>query len=99
MKKQVKSEPVIGKLQDENAQRDAIHIAVAPVVAGGDLLPGESIGLVNGTAKPVTSPIGIVDPFLKDTVLKGERFLMFLYPNTITSITQISIPKNLFFYT
>jgi hypothetical protein len=76
----------VGRLIDEHEQRDAIHIAIAPVVASEKLFPGQDIGLVNGNACVCTKPIGIVDPFLKAPVFPEQRFFMFLYPNTITSL-------------
>lgn len=77
----------LGKLIDENAKRDAIHIAVAPGVAAEQLAPGEHVGILDdGTFGRSKSPIGIVDPFLTGRIFKGERFWMFLYPNTITSL-------------
>ena len=80
----------LGKLiEDENEQRDAIHIAVAPVVAGEIMAPGTRIGLVGGSSETVgidADHIGIVDPFLSGAVFKGDRFWMFLFPNTITSL-------------
>ena len=36
----------IGQIIEVPRERDAIHIAVAPVVANGPLLPGEAIGLL-----------------------------------------------------
>lgn len=79
----------IGKLIEGDAARDAIHIAIAPVVAGQQLQPGELIGLQSAgsdVAVVCANPIGIVDPFLKTTVVVGRRFYMFLLPNTITSL-------------
>lgn len=81
----------LGKLiTDANEQRDAIHIAVVPVVALQALDPGEHICLVDGSNELVCSTdgdhIGIVDPFLDNSVRAGERFWMFLLPNTITSL-------------
>jgi hypothetical protein len=78
----------IGKLLQGEQERDAIHIAVAPVVAGHGLSAGTHIrfnneGLAVGTN---SDAIGIVDPFLVHPVHAGERFWMFLYPNTITSL-------------
>jgi len=72
----------LGQLITEPRQRDAIHVAVAPVTAAERLLPGMPCGLA-GTR---VNPIGIVDPFLKDMVEPAQEFWLFLYPNTITSL-------------
>lgn len=81
----------IGKIIDDGttAQRDAIHVAIAPVVAWERLSPGQRIGFINDnceTVGEVDKPIGIVDPFLTLEVRQGQRFWMFLLPNTITSL-------------
>lgn len=78
----------LGQLITEEAGRDAVHVAVAPVIANERLQPGQDIGLVEGqeVVGVVDDPIGIVDPFLKNPVVKGQRFWLFLYPNTITSL-------------
>lgn len=87
-----KTTPKIGAVIDETAQRDAIHIAVAPVVATQILRAGDHVGLVAGTvnevagAGPSIPSLGIVDPFLRQYVQVGERFYLFLYPQTITSL-------------
>lgn len=90
------NETTLGQLISEEAvlfaapQRDAIHIAVAPVMAGEDLMPGQHIGFVMGTNSIVGSKaeklIGVVDPFLKEPVKEKQRFYMVLYPKTITSL-------------
>lgn len=77
----------IGKLIECERFKDAIHIAVAPVTAAERLAPGQDIGLVApDTAGRSNTPIGIVDPFIKGLILPGQRFYMFLYPGTITSL-------------
>lgn len=81
----------LGKIISADQHRDAIHIAVAPVVAEAKLAPGQDIGFVEaGNTEKVGTVcenyIGIVDPFLKRCVFQGERFWMFLYPYTITSL-------------
>ncbi len=82
----------LGRLITTPQGRDAVHIAIAPVTAYCDLEPGEDIGFVeNGNTELVgvvhsQKTIGIVDPFIMGTVRKGERFFMFLYPDTITSL-------------
>lgn len=71
-----------------NAVRDAIHIAIAPVIANEGLKPGEHIGFALGSTTHMErsdSPIGIVNPFGK-RVVKGESFYLCLYPDTVTDM-------------
>jgi hypothetical protein len=81
--------PNIGELCTDDARRDAIHFAVAPVEAATDLRPGEYVGVTQGRASPHATPVGIVDPFFQGQVKKGQRFWLFLYPNTITSLRHV----------
>ena len=79
----------IGHVIDQPQERDAIHIAVAPMLASQRLSPGQPVGLAEGTADHATSagkPIGIVDPFLTAPVRAGDRFWLFLFPGSITSL-------------
>lgn len=81
----------LGKLITKPENRDATHIAIAPVVSMDKILkPGQHVGLVEGCNDKVTafpsSFIGIVDPFLKEEVRKNQEFWLFLYPNTVTSL-------------
>lgn len=81
------SDVTVGKLVSEYANRDAIHVAIAPVEADEPLLPGTHIGLAaDGKADSKAKPIGIVDPFLKQAVKSGQRFYLFLYPKTVTGL-------------
>lgn len=80
---------VLGKLAPEYAKRDAVHVAIAPVVADQRLAPGQRVGFVDDARTSVgvcPKPLGIVDPFLGRPVEKGERFYLVLFPNTITSL-------------
>ena len=83
----------LGQLIEPGAIRDAVHIAVAPVIAATKLYPGDHIGFVIDDGETVGRDpsvlIGIVDPFLKKPARAGERFWMFLYPNTITSLKHV----------
>lgn len=83
--------PNIGHLIEGQAFRDAIHVAVAPVEAGEDLPPGQRVALHSGKAYADVweKCIGIVDPFLKELVQKGERFWLFLYPGSIESLRHV----------
>lgn len=83
----------IGQIITTPQQRDAIHVAVVPVIAGQMLYPGEHVGLIKGEAwstlkdkKPGLVSIGIVDPFLKANVAPKESFWLFLYPGTVTDL-------------
>lgn len=82
----------LGELIEEgrDVHRDAIHIAVAPVVAAEKLVAGQHVGLVDNDVNRVTSKtkdyIGIIDPFLRCNVRKDERCWLYLYPGTITSL-------------
>lgn len=83
------SEPIttIGQILEGEQERDAIHIAIAPVVASHSLQAGDHVGLNEShEADDEAAPIGIVDPYLKGKVKKGQRVWLFLYPNTITSL-------------
>lgn len=90
------SETVLGSiLNDTHVIRDAIHIAVAPVIAGEILKPGTHIGFVDkknnvvGGVRKGVKAIGIVDPFLRDDVNTGQLFYICLYPRTITSLRHL----------
>lgn len=79
----------LGRILTGENHRDAVHIAVAPAVAETDLSPGTDVGFMGKGPKVVgysRTPIGIVDPFLKESVKAGEQFYVFLYPQTITSL-------------
>lgn len=84
--------PNIGELCHENPLRDAMHFAVAPVEASVRLRPGCHVGLTEDGEAEISSTkdcIGIVDPFLKEWVEVGQRFWLFLYPNTITGLRHV----------
>lgn len=79
----------IGELVQGDPGRDAIHIAVAPVEAQWELGPGRPVTL-NPAGKAIgcsyEKAVGIVDPFLRGQVSPGQKFWLFLKPNTITSL-------------
>jgi hypothetical protein len=89
----------IGKIiLSTDQQRDAIHVAVAPVKADRVLKPGTHISInADGFTDLNGRRVGIVDPFLKEPVKAGEMFWLFLYPGTITSLrhdwTHPGVPK------
>jgi hypothetical protein len=86
----------LGTIIDINKEkRDAIHLGVEPIVAGMILQRGAHIGIgPNGKAydanyMPELKAVGIVDPFLRDKVKKGEAFWLIVYPRQITSLRHV----------
>ena len=84
----------IGKKLKGGEGRDAVHFAVAPVIAKGFLRAAERVKLVPGTTDTVMAwnyddepPVGIIDPFLDcHYVTDGDRCWLFLFPSTITGL-------------
>ena len=79
----------LGQIIEGEQHRDAIHIAVAPVEAAEQFVPGQRVGLLadgRASGKPFVDKIGIVDPFLRTDVEAGQRFWLWLTPYTITSL-------------
>ncbi|MFM0044072.1 hypothetical protein [Paraburkholderia sediminicola] len=81
----------LGTIISENEKRDAIHLAVEPVIAAHLLQPGDDVGLLpDGTASTDgVKLVGIVDPFLKEPVGEGEHFWLVVYPRQITSLRHV----------
>lgn len=77
------SDVTLGSIITGEHARDAIHIAVAPVIAGEDLNPGDHITSPDKNGRCFKGKSGIVDPFLRQRVKAGQRFWMCLYQNTV----------------
>jgi hypothetical protein len=77
----------------EHGERDAIHLAVEPVIAGEKIRPGENIGIRAGKAYAksalVDKHLGIADPFLKEQIQPGQKFWLVVYPRQITSLRDV----------
>ncbi len=72
-------------------KRDAIHLAVEPVIAGDTMRPGDHVTVTEGVAT-LTDPgkgLGIVDPFLPGLVRKGQRFWFVMYPRAVHSLRHV----------
>lgn len=85
------SQLMLGKSLYGERHRDAIHVAIAPVEVTEEMKPGERVRFVGeGTEKVCKAgegdAVGIIDPFVRYTVYQGQRYWLFLYPGTITSL-------------
>lgn len=78
----------LGQIITTPQNRDAIHIAVVPMVAGHTLHRGECVRIEGGKAVTAldAARVGVVDPFLSGTVAEGQTFWLFLNPGSITSL-------------
>jgi len=79
----------LGTVIGESERRDAIHLAVEPVIAGERLYCGQHVGILDGKANTKAKHVGVVDPFLKEGVEIGQRFWLVVYPRTITSLRHV----------
>ncbi len=81
----------LGTIIDNTQKRDAIHLAVEPVIAGENLYPGAHITVKDGVATmtKVGQGLGIVDPFLPELVQKGQRFWFVMYPRAVHSLRHV----------
>lgn len=86
---------LMGKLIPAGTKRDAVHIAVAPVVnryhrnlSAGDHVAWHPDHVGTGVIQAGSGrkAIGIIDPYLSCTMGPGERCFLFLYPMTTTSL-------------
>jgi hypothetical protein len=79
----------LGTIIGPNERRDAIHIAVEPVIAKRHLRPGDHVRADGDLAVVESEGVGIVDPFLLNTVKPGERFWLLIYPRQIHSLRHV----------
>jgi hypothetical protein len=80
----------IGTILDESGQRDAIHVAVISVIASQSLKAGEDVGfLEDGTVGKIATHVGVVDPFLKSYLKKGDKFWLAIYPRQVTGLRHV----------
>lgn len=83
----------LGMIHFKPENRDAIHLAVEPVEAAFDLMPGQRIYIEEGKAYSSLGGNsryhGIVDPFLVRGPKKGERFWFIMAPRVVTSLRHV----------
>lgn len=80
----------LGTIIGPHEKRDAIHLAVIPIMAPDEISPGQHVDREGYlTNKYSERAVGIVDPFLKNPVNAGEWFWVVLYPRQITSLRHV----------
>ncbi len=82
----------LGELAPEGAGRDAVHIAVLPIMAGENLGPGDKVRILDGRAFGWSTGegyVGVVDPYLDQIVGTGQTFFLFVRPRTITGLRHV----------
>lgn len=79
---------MLDKPPTESDERDAIHMAVIPAVAGCRLMPGQPVVIKDDVAFASLgiSPVGVVNPFRSSIVEVGDRFWLCLKPGTVTGM-------------
>lgn len=78
-------------LEPDVGGRDAVHVAVISAKAGQKLMPGQHVGVAGNDTDVIVNSglsqsVGIVDPYLEAMVQPGQRFWLYLYPRSITSL-------------
>jgi hypothetical protein len=78
----------LGTIIGPNEKRDAIHLATIPVIAKTTVYPGQHVDK-EGNPTNTKNSVGIVDPFLTQTVYPGSWFWLIIKPRTITSLRHV----------
>ena len=85
--------PELGKVFTSQENRDAIHLALYCAQAGEKLFPGQKVILSRMTGHALMGNpehfLGVVDPFLTDSVQPGEWFWICLRPGAITGLRHV----------
>lgn len=79
----------LGSILERDHERDAVHIAIIPVIAGEALAAGQHVMVREGQAYRRVghhAAVGVVDPYLPRELAEGERFWLFMWPQSITSL-------------
>lgn len=88
----------LGMIHFKPEHRDAIHLAVEPVIAAtASMYPGQRIGIIDGHAYPagtewdgeIVPYHGIVDPFLPKGPVQGKSFWFVMAPRMVQSLRHV----------
>lgn len=78
----------LGTIIGPNEKRDAIHLAVIPVMAKTTVYAGQHVDREGNPTTPKNS-VGIVDPFITEAVYPGATFWLIIKPRMITSLRHV----------
>ena len=80
---------LLGKTPFDLGNKDAIHVAIVAVRAGGPLRPGQRCGLnEHREAVPNEKGEGVVDPFRKGIIATGQPVWMLLDLTEVQNVTH-----------
>lgn len=72
----------------ETEGRDAIHLAVEPIIAPCALMPGWHV-TADGLPATPGKGVGIIDPFVTTPIEKGTKVWLVVYPRQIKSLRHV----------
>lgn len=81
---------VLGREPAELGTKDAIHTAIVAVRAGEPLRPGQRCS-INNEREAVcdANGIGVADPFLKGTIIRGQPFWLLLGQEEVPNVQHV----------
>lgn len=82
----------LGKAPLDLGVKDAIHIAIASVRAGSYLNPGDPVKINEfgeGVKSSKKDSVGVVDPFLKGGIQRGQNFWILLSQTEIPNVQHV----------
>jgi hypothetical protein len=81
---------LLGKQPAELGLKDAIHTAIVSVRAGGPIKPGQRCGMNKDREAVANSKgPGVADPFLKETITRGQAFWLLLNQDEIPNVQHV----------
>jgi len=83
---------LLGKVPQELGIKDAVHVAIVSVRAANAMKPGTKCSInTDGEATDCDGGkhIGVADPFLKNTILRGQNFNLVLNPDIVDNVTHV----------
>lgn len=90
--------PKLGEAPTEKDERDAIHIAVVPVEAAMDFMGQTHCAIARIEGKLMAAPkygrsvdgaCAVVDPFMRGSPKRGDKFWALLYPGTAIGLRHV----------